>query len=192
MARPREFDLAEALHEAMFLFWRKQYAQTTIRELADAMGIGLPSLYAAFGSKRRLFEEAVALYRSKPEYLVTLDMDRLPAREGIESMLSRAALVYTDPSHPPGCLLITEPRLVAERRWAQQSILEFLGGHEHEFREGTNLEAVAAFYAAVLRGLSAQARDGATRAQLLSVVGVAIAAWPCVTGGPERDGQAIR
>lgn len=178
MARPREFDPVQALRDAMFLFWRKQYGQTTIRELAAAMGIGLPSLYSAFGSKRRLFEQAVELYKSTPEYLVILDIDRHSARDGIGLMLSRAATCYADPSHPPGCLLINEPRLVAERALAQQAIHEFLESRRHEFRAGVDLEALAGFYAAVLRGLSAQARDGATETQLRKVVDVAIAAWP--------------
>lgn len=178
MARPREFDPVQALRAAMFLFWRRTYEQTTIRELAAAMGIGLPSLYATFGSKRRLFEQAVELYLNTPEYVITLDIDRLPARDGVELMLSRAAAYYSDPSRPPGCLLNSQPRLVAERVLAQQSILEFLEGRRHELPAGADLEALADYYAAILRGMSAQARDGATETQMRRVADMAMAAWP--------------
>jgi AcrR family transcriptional regulator len=178
MARPREFDPIQALQEAMFVFWRNEYEQTTIRELAAAMGLGLPSLYATFGSKQQLFEQAVDLYKNTPEYVVTTNIDRHPAREGIELMLTRAAVCYSDPSHPPGCMLINDPRLSVERVLAQQAILDFLSSHKQELPAGADLGAVAEFYAAVLRGLSAQARDGATESRLRKVVDMAMAAWP--------------
>jgi len=178
VARPREFDPVQALRDATFVFWRNGYEQTTIRELAAAMGIGLPSLYATFGSKRRLFEHAVALYMSTPEYLITSNIERQPAREGIELMLTRAAAFYSDRSHPLGCLVMNEPQLTAQRALGHQTILEFLQSHEQELPAGTDPEPLADFYVAVARGLSAQARDGATETELRKVVGMAMAAWP--------------
>ena len=59
MGRPREFDRDAALEAAMFLFWRKGFAATSMNDLCDAMGISSPSLYAAFGSKEALYLEAV-------------------------------------------------------------------------------------------------------------------------------------
>jgi AcrR family transcriptional regulator len=180
MARPRGFDRELALRSAMFEFWEKEYAQTTIRDLAAAMGVGLPSLYAAFGDKRRLFDEAVALYKSCPDYLVADGLERHAAREGIALMLHRAAVGYTDPSHPRGCLLLNEPLLVAERAVAQRAIHAFLERRRHslDFAPDADPEATADFYGAVLRGLCSQARDGGSRAQLLRVSERAMAAWP--------------
>jgi hypothetical protein len=34
----------------MLLFWRKDFAATSMNDLCDAMGVRSPSLYAAFGS----------------------------------------------------------------------------------------------------------------------------------------------
>ena len=59
MARLREFDEEHALDAAVDCFWRHGYGSTSVRDLADAMGIGGPSLYNAFGDKRALFKTSL-------------------------------------------------------------------------------------------------------------------------------------
>jgi len=60
--RPRGFDRDEALESAIRLFWTRGYEATSISDLTQAMDITPPSLYAAFGDKKRLFLEAVERY----------------------------------------------------------------------------------------------------------------------------------
>ena len=60
--RPRAFDREAALAAATRLFWQKGYAATSISDLTETMGIGSPSLYAAFGSKEALYGEALRYY----------------------------------------------------------------------------------------------------------------------------------
>src|SRR6187551_2996735 len=60
--RPRAFEREAALARATRLFWLKGYEATSIAELTEAMGIGSPSLYAAFGSKEALYAEALRHY----------------------------------------------------------------------------------------------------------------------------------
>ncbi len=62
MARPREFDEAEALDAAIQCFWSRGYEATSVRDLADAMGIAGPSLYNTFGDKRTLYQQALEHY----------------------------------------------------------------------------------------------------------------------------------
>lgn len=59
--RPRAFCAETALAAATELFRQKGYDAVTIAELCDATGLKPPSLYAAFGAKRDLFERAVGL-----------------------------------------------------------------------------------------------------------------------------------
>ena len=59
VARPREFDETTALDAAIACFWHRGYKATSVRDLADSMGISGPSLYNAFGDKRALFVAAL-------------------------------------------------------------------------------------------------------------------------------------
>ncbi len=47
-----------------------------------------------------------------------------------------------------------------------------------ELPKGTDARVLARFYSAVVQGMSVQARDGATRAELLKLADVALQAWP--------------
>src|SRR5262245_39775992 len=60
--RPRSFDRDEALTAATMVFWKYGYDASSVAQLTEAMGIGVPSMYAAFGDKRALFEEALVHY----------------------------------------------------------------------------------------------------------------------------------
>ena len=43
----------------MKCFWHRGYEATSVRDLADKMGISGPSLYNAYGDKRALFVQAL-------------------------------------------------------------------------------------------------------------------------------------
>ena len=62
MARPREFDEAEALDQAMVVFWKKGYQNTSLDDLLDAMGIQRGSFYNTFGSKKETYLRAIDRY----------------------------------------------------------------------------------------------------------------------------------
>ncbi|MDQ0494701.1 TetR/AcrR family transcriptional regulator [Paenibacillus brasilensis] len=62
MVRPREFDEEQALDAAMQIFWEKGFEATSLSDLTSKMGIQRPSIYAAFGDKKQLFEAALRKY----------------------------------------------------------------------------------------------------------------------------------
>lgn len=62
MARPREFDEAQALDKAMEVFWRQGYKNTSLDDLLDAMGIQRGSFYNAFGSKKETYVRTLDRY----------------------------------------------------------------------------------------------------------------------------------
>lgn len=62
LGRPRSFDTEQALDAAVKAFLVHGYEGATLDHLTAAMGIGRPSLYAAFGDKRQLFGRALQRY----------------------------------------------------------------------------------------------------------------------------------
>jgi TetR/AcrR family transcriptional regulator, transcriptional repressor for nem operon len=62
MGRPREFSDTAVVDAAMEVFWEKGYEATTTQDLCERTGLGRGSLYNAFGSKHRLYEESVRRY----------------------------------------------------------------------------------------------------------------------------------
>lgn len=60
--RPRGFDTDEVLGQVRNTFWRYGYAGTSMDQLSAATGLHKPSLYGAFGDKKRLYLAALDNY----------------------------------------------------------------------------------------------------------------------------------
>jgi AcrR family transcriptional regulator len=191
--RPRSFDREAALAQATRLFWQHGYEGTSIADLTRAMGISPPSLYAAFGDKRTLFTEVVERYGGAfGAFMARALEEESDVRAGFARMLREAAVSYTDPEHPAGCLVITAAtncsaqtadveRDLRERRAAnvrhfEERLTE--AGKAGTLPEGVEPRAMAVYFAAVIQGMSQQARDGAGAAELEKVAELAMAVWP--------------
>ena len=187
MAGRARFDRDEALETALYAFWARGFEQTSITQLTEAMGINPPSLYAAFGSKDRLFVEASNRYveRFRQGVLAALEIE--DTRAAIEALLLAAARAHTRPSSPAGCLIMSEPRLQLERQQMTAQIADRLraGQQRGGLAWDADPEDLAAFIEAVLAGMSSRARDGASYAKLVSLAAVALAALPGPKGKPE-------
>ena len=61
MGRKLEFCREKALHTAMESFWAHGYEQTSMRDLAEQLGLHLGSVYNALGDKEKVFEAALKL-----------------------------------------------------------------------------------------------------------------------------------
>lgn len=60
--RPRSFDTDKVLDAVRDTFWRYGYAGTSMDQLAAATGLHKPSLYGAFGDKKKLYLAALDNY----------------------------------------------------------------------------------------------------------------------------------
>src|SRR5919204_30689 len=101
--RPRSFDRDKALEGAIAVFWEHGYDATSISLLTQALGIGAPSLYAAFGDKRALFLEALDRYlRTYGAFTERALAEEPNARDAVERLLREAAAAYTRPGRPRG------------------------------------------------------------------------------------------
>src|SRR4051812_14500837 len=104
--RPREFNIERALDAALMLFWRHGYEGTSLAALTDAMGINVPSLYAAFGNKETLFKRALDRYVQRPASYLPTALKQPTARRVVEKLFSGAISMAMNPRHPDGCLLV--------------------------------------------------------------------------------------
>src|SRR5262245_6996300 len=62
MARPRSFEIDEALDSAIEVFWDRGYEASSMTDLMDAMGLQKGSIYKAWKDKRSLFLAALRRY----------------------------------------------------------------------------------------------------------------------------------
>jgi len=108
MARPREFDLNEALHAAMLLFWENGYEATSVDDLLQRMGINRASLYGAFGEKRELFLQALKQYEKQFGYDLLLERARQGSpKRAIKELFAETIeqLTETPPANRRGCFM---------------------------------------------------------------------------------------
>jgi AcrR family transcriptional regulator len=193
IGRPREFDRDAALEVAMFLFWRKGFAATSMNDLCDAMGVRSPSLYAAFGSKEALYLEAVEYYvRTQGPPVWGKLAEGATARAGIENLLIAATeSLPKSRATPAGCMAalaaVGDEWPAGIARVVKKVRLELLGTlrsrlenavAKGELPASTDIDGLSRFYLSVYQGMAIQARDGATQAELRAVAGAAMAAWP--------------
>src|SRR4051794_13410816 len=95
--RPREFDADQALDAALMLFWRHGYEGTSLAALTEAMGINVPSLYAAFGNKEALFRKALDRYVQRPASYLPNALKEPTARRAVEQLFRGAVGMVMNP-----------------------------------------------------------------------------------------------
>lgn len=186
------------MKQATRLFWLKGFEATSMADLTDAMGIGSPSLYAAFGSKEALYAESLRYYEDSHASLVWgRFFSAKTAREAVLSLLldSAATLTGCVADIPLGCMVALSSvgseghaGLGELVRSARALTLERLKARldqalaEGEIPASSDVHALARFVQTVQSGMSILARDGASRAELETVAEVSMLGWDAHIG----------
>ncbi|CAI1033939.1 TetR/AcrR family transcriptional regulator [Serratia ficaria] len=192
--RPPSFDRNVALERAMEVFWEKGYEGAQLVDLTAAMEINPPSFYAAFGSKKAAFCEAVDLYISTVGSKSAQALNSAPtARDGLRAMLTVTIDVATS-TEAGGCLLVLGvvnnlpendevwSHLKAKRSETLALIRARLerGITDKDLPPHTDVKALASHFLGLTQTISFQARDGASRAALKRLIEPGMAALPSI------------
>ena len=106
MARPREFDEATVLEAAMNCFWAQGYELTSVRELAEQMGITGASLYNAFGDKRSLYRQALGHYLEQTVRDRVARLEQLSPFPAIRTFFDEIVERSVTDKQRRGCMLV--------------------------------------------------------------------------------------
>jgi AcrR family transcriptional regulator len=205
--RPRQFDLDDALDQALSLFWRDGYEGASVNAIAAAVGVNKPSLYAAFGDKEALYLRALARYgeqqRARQAHVLDAEPD---ARTAVEAFLLSVVGAHADSAQPAGCMVVTGtttcdgPAVPGSVKRALCRALQSAGGtiearlaraqREGQLAKTVDIAALATFFSTVMAGLSVQAKGRQSRNVLRGVVAAAMRAWPSSRTPPRRQPRA--
>ena len=106
MARPREFDETVVLEAAMNCFWTRGFEQTSVRDLAERMGITGASLYNAFGDKRSLYRQALSHYLEQTVRDRVARLENLSPALAIRTFFDEIIERSLDDAQHRGCMLV--------------------------------------------------------------------------------------
>lgn len=176
--RPRAYDPEQALDAAMLLFRTRGYAATTLDALSEATGMQRPSLYAAFGDKRALFDKALERFSDRMKTVATESMDGASVEDALSAILLGVIDVYAPADGDGhGCLVFGVASVAAVedeqlRALVAQTIQRLdevferriqRGVSAGELAPGTDTRTLARLLTSVVHSLSVRARSGASR-----------------------------
>ncbi|HGM6602863.1 TetR/AcrR family transcriptional regulator [Serratia ureilytica] len=199
--RPKQFDRDRALESALDLFWRHGYEATSLADLVEVTGAKAPTLYAEFGNKEGMFRAAVERYLQKYTTCTNqlLEQD-VPVAEIVEAYVRSSVQVFTDPDTPSGCFMVCASaalssasddvaQMLRKKHHAQEAALkacfdrkvqqgELLAKTDTALLAKTDTALLAKYVICTIEGMSVQAREGASRDDLLRLLEALMLVWP--------------
>lgn len=178
------FDREQVLDSAVLVFWAKGYDGASVDDLTRAMGIKKPSLYAAFGNKRQLFEAAIDRYaatRGNREFgALQLGND---TRDAVANFFDMSVRCATERGKPRGCMIANVATDAAEsdeqlRKKLAMMFAQTDEGIASRFRRdqakgllpaGHDPDALAQMVHSVVHAIKNRARAGASRKELSAI-----------------------
>src|SRR6202142_1384707 len=105
--RPREFDMDEALDQAIRVFCEQGHNAPSIGDLIDAMGLASGSIYKAFRDKRAVFLAALDRHIVlRKEQIAAAARTSKPARERLRDVLAFFVESSKGAEGRRGCLVV--------------------------------------------------------------------------------------
>jgi AcrR family transcriptional regulator len=187
------------------VFWDAGYSAASLDELAAAMEMNRPSVYAAFGDKESLYLKSLADYRDAGAAGLRAALDpKCPLAEGLREAYRSALSVYCgDPDAPRGCLLIGTAAVESVRNPRVREVMSealdlFNAILEERFRlakKSGEIDAaadpamLAKLAASIMYALAVRARAGEPRAALEALADAGVAMICGQPAKPSRNGH---
>jgi len=175
VARTIEFDEGEALDKAMYLFWEKGFARTSVRDLVEGTGVAHAGLYNVFKDKKGLFIRALEKYASENDDNILLPLEQIESgKQAIENLFDIAVDRARTGIFKNGCFVVNSAAEFGEEdREVQQIVLRTFARQKKAFENaiGNGIAAgeihpsiqvseLAVFLVSALNGLSTFMRCG--------------------------------
>jgi len=180
MARPREFDVHEAMDAAMSTFWERGYESTSMEDLLDAMGLTKGSLYKAFGDKHNLFLLSLQDYLDRlfENMKQSVDSNSDPV-QSLTSLMGLVEDLCCKQTTPRGCFAVNTVVELSQRDEKASEILRrhlvrvekllakliMSGQQSGDFRADISAEHLAEALFVYIFGMLAQSRGIANQAR---------------------------
>lgn len=188
MARPKEFDRAEVLKQAIQVFCDRGFAGASTDAVLEAMRISRQSMYDTFGGKRQLYLEALSRYNADSVAAIVRSVESAATPlAGVEAALLDFASRPTSDA-ALGCMGVgsvcefgvSDPDINKINGACATLLLktfeQALAGARRAGEIGSEVKGrtAAQFILMVLSGMKVAARGGATRAALRDMARMAL------------------
>ncbi len=188
--RPREFDLDDAVRDALAVFRQRGYHGASMVDLLEGTKLSRGSLYKAFPDKRALFFAAFDLYSREGLDRLAEKLAQGDAREGLRTALLHYAHVSAQACWQKGCLISTatgdllpddeEARARVEAHYFRVRTLLAAavrrGQAEGVIDARADAEGLARYFQTVIQGLRYVGKTGMPEADMREVASAALAA----------------
>lgn len=180
--RPWSFDRHEAVEKAMRLFWRHGYEGVSVGDLTREIGIAPPSLYSAFGSKAGLYHEVLERYEEQFGSIDEAVRAVGSLEEAVRTLLEGAVRAVTHRDWERGCMISSgmiachpdHASLARDAAVRREAMRRRIAEAIQPFADPQTAQRLSRYLAAVMQGISIQARDGATSEELREIVDEAV------------------
>ena len=164
----------------MLLFWERGYEGTSMADLTEAMGLNPSSIYAAFGDKHALFQLAVKRYMEIRAQYAVKALEEPTLEKFIRALFENTVAFLTTPGHPARCMTLSgavgcsvdatpaRDLMTKIRKQNQVALRQRLlkARKSGELPKDVNVDDFTRYLSTIIAGLSIQAANGSTRAEL--------------------------
>ena len=184
MGRPKSYERDTVTAAAMELFWQRGYHDVSTRELVQAMGINMNTLYTEFGTKAGLFSAALEYYEQHmvPSYIGALEQPDASI-DTIRDVLDSFPAFADSDEFLPGCLITNTATELAPTPAASQDSMAryidrlgnaFTNALQNSAPESTDVTAMARSLTTTMLGMFVMIRAQTDRRLLQDTVEAAL------------------